>query len=125
MTIALVVGRNAHAYSVVLVALGASAVKMLDSLTLASFSDCLGTAFRLDASEAIGSELTLIEAEATRFALRPDGSSSFSLIFLGALQPILPQRIYKFEHDRLGTLEIFIVPIGPDKHGMRYQAIFT
>ncbi len=98
---------------------------MLDSVTLTSFVDCLGTVFRLDAGEALSLELTLIEAEATRFSSQADSSSAFSLIFRGALQPILPQQIYKFEHDRLGTLEMFIVPIGPDNQGMRYQAIFT
>lgn len=98
---------------------------MLDSVTLTSFVDCLGTVFRLDAGEALSLELTLIEAEATRFSSQADSSPAFSLIFRGALQPILPQQIYKFEHDRLGTLEMFIVPIGPDNQGMRYQAIFT
>ena len=98
---------------------------MLDSLTLASFSDCLGTPFRLDASEAIGSDLTLIEAEATRFALRPDGSPPFSLIFRGPMRPILPQSIYRLNHEILGVLELFMVPIGPDQTGMCYQVIFN
>jgi hypothetical protein len=37
----------------------------------------------------------------------------------------LPQRIYRLEHAALDPLEIFIVPIGPDAEGMRYQAVFT
>ncbi|MDX6508976.1 MAG: hypothetical protein QOG81_728, partial [Gaiellaceae bacterium] len=37
----------------------------------------------------------------------------------------LPQQIYRFDHDELGTLEIFIVPIGTDEGGVRYEAVFT
>ncbi len=98
---------------------------MLDSLTLASFSDCLGTPFRLDASEALSLELTLIEAEGTRFALRPDGSPPFSLIFRGPMRPILPQKIHRLDHEMLGVLELFMVPIGSDHTGMCYQVIFN
>jgi hypothetical protein len=28
-------------------------------------------------------------------------------------------------HAQLGAMEIFLVPIGPDEGGMRYEAIFT
>jgi hypothetical protein len=46
-------------------------------------------------------------------------------VFRGPKKPELPQKIYKLEHDKLGTFELFLVPIGLDKEGMRYQAIFT
>ena len=36
----------------------------------------------------------------------------------------LPQHIYSVEHARLGKHQIFLVPIGPDESGMRYEAIF-
>jgi hypothetical protein len=49
----------------------------------------------------------------------------FSLIFRDAAGGYLPQRIYAIEHPSLGGIEIFLVPIGPDQIGMRYQAIFT
>lgn len=98
---------------------------MLDSVTLTSFVDCLGTVFRLDAGEAVSLELTLIEAEATRFSSRADGSTAFSLIFRGPMQPILPQQIYRLHHATLGVLELFLVPVGPDQTGMCYQVIFN
>ncbi len=98
---------------------------MLDNLTLATFSNGIGTPFRLDAGEASGLELTLIEAEATRLGFRPDGSSPFSLIFRGPMQPILPQKIHRLDHEILGVLELFMVPIGPDQTGMCYQVIFN
>jgi len=29
------------------------------------------------------------------------------------------------EHPGIGTFELFLVPIGPDEKGLRYEAIFT
>ena len=36
-----------------------------------------------------------------------------------------PQRIYRLRHDRLGAFEVFLVPIGPDAVGMRFEAVFA
>jgi len=57
----------------------------------------------------------------------------FSLIFLGtealggSVNSYLRQGTYRFEHDSLNPLDIFIVPLGPDRDSamMRYQAIFN
>jgi hypothetical protein len=51
----------------------------------------------------------------------PGGRVPFSLEFQGGPNPPLPQRIYRVEHDELGSLEIFLVPIAAD----RYEAVFT
>ena len=53
------------------------------------------------------------------------GREPFALLFVGPPEPILPQRIYVFQHPGLGQFEIFIVPIGVDGEGTRYEAIFT
>jgi len=37
----------------------------------------------------------------------------------------LPQRMYNFDLGQLGSFDIFIVPIGPDSSGMRYEAVFA
>ena len=49
----------------------------------------------------------------------------FSLIFRGPLSPVAEQRSYVVTNETLGQMEIFLVPIGPDAQGMRYEAIFT
>ncbi len=49
----------------------------------------------------------------------------FAVIFRGPREPVLVQRIYRIEGPSLGPLEIFIVPVGPDAEGMRYEAIFS
>lgn len=49
----------------------------------------------------------------------------FNLMLHGPLEPFLPQGTYQFDHPALGAFEIFIVPLGPDPGGMRYQAVFA
>jgi hypothetical protein len=49
----------------------------------------------------------------------------FSIVFRGPATPILPQRIYRLEHPAIGSFDLFLVPIGPDERGLRYEAIFT
>jgi hypothetical protein len=50
---------------------------------------------------------------------------TFSLVFRGPRDPALPQKIHSLNHAALGVLQIFLVPIGPDGVGMRYEAIFN
>lgn len=49
----------------------------------------------------------------------------FSLIFQSTITDYLPQATYRIGHDQLGTHDIFIVPLGPNAQGMRYQAVFS
>jgi len=49
----------------------------------------------------------------------------FSLMFTGIPSPWLPQGLYKLVHSQMGECELFLVPIGPDAAGMRYQAVFS
>jgi hypothetical protein len=48
----------------------------------------------------------------------------FSILFRGPLDPLLPQKTYLFEHDELGSFDLFIVPIGRDEAGTCYEAVF-
>lgn len=49
----------------------------------------------------------------------------FSLVFLGALEPVLVQGIYMLNHPRLDEFELFLVPLGPTSEGMQYEAAFA
>ena len=46
-------------------------------------------------------------------------------MFRGGGDVALPQRTYRMEHAEIGTFEIFLVPIGPDEKGLRYEAVFN
>lgn len=96
---------------------------MLESFTFDTFSNRVGESFRVDADGA-ARELQL--EECTPLGGRALERAPFSLLFLetGAAD-VLPQRIYPFEHDELGSFEMFIVPISHDADGARYEAVFT
>ena len=51
----------------------------------------------------------------------------FSLIFTGTLEHVLPSQIWPLEHEELGRLEVFVVPVGPNQanDAMRYQVVFA
>jgi hypothetical protein len=38
---------------------------------------------------------------------------------------ILGQGTFEREHDYMGALPLFLVPIAPDREGMRYEAVFN
>jgi hypothetical protein len=102
---------------------------MLENLTRATFIPCLGSTFRILAGPAAAVVVELIEATALPDRARRDGEpprrEPFALLFRGPPEPVLRQRIYRLEHDALGAFDLFLVPIGPDRSGMRYEAIFN
>jgi hypothetical protein len=49
----------------------------------------------------------------------------FSLMFKCANPVILPQKMYLFERPGFGKMDIFIVPVGRERDGVVYQAIFN
>ena len=97
---------------------------MLENFTVETFADRLGETFRVE-SDSGPVDLRLASAErGIQRGAKPQGRKQFSIVFVGPLEPVLPQRIYRFEHDELGSFELFIVPIGPDGSGMQYEAVF-
>jgi hypothetical protein len=50
----------------------------------------------------------------------------FTLVFVGPPEPVLPQRIHHLGHPVLGTLAVFLVPIGYNDAGsVLYEAVFN
>jgi len=96
---------------------------MLDKLARADFASLLGSSFRLEAGD-VALELELIAADAAGVSPPNAPRQPFSLLFRGPHAPLLAQQIHALKHGSLGTLEIFLVPIGPDDQGQCYQAIF-
>jgi len=65
--------------------------------------------------------------EVSRIGSAPQGDSRhpFSLLFRGSSTESPIQRVYQLEHSKLGQLELFLVPVGPDQTGVLYEAVFT
>jgi hypothetical protein len=66
--------------------------------------------------------LELVEVNEANYSPRLE---NFSLLFRGPLEPVFPQCIYRLSHATLGGIELFLVPLGPDGQGMRYEAVFN
>jgi hypothetical protein len=101
---------------------------VLESFTIHTFSDHVGGKFRLHpyASDPLDVELiSATELGGSAGAEPPGRRQPFSIVFRGSGDVLLPQRIYRMEHDQIGSFELFLVPIGPDEKGLRYEAIFT
>jgi hypothetical protein len=92
---------------------------MLDKLTVDDFRPLQGDSFRISPDEAPAFEVELVEV--TEIPRAPGGRAPFSLVFRGGPNPPLEQRIYRVQHEKLGELDIFLVPIAVDQ----YEAIFT
>lgn len=101
---------------------------MLDlrNVTYETFEPCLDQPFRIWRGDI--EPLTVTLAEVTRLGVfdpKRTDRQSFALLFLGPMEPILSQTTYVLDHEGLGALEMFLVPLGPNHRGMRYEAIFT
>jgi hypothetical protein len=115
---------------------------VLETFVLQTFAPHLGETFHLrlptrpDADPPTPLDLQLIEVtDLTQRGAPPDAPGAagtagdhrapFSIVLRGPPAPVLPQRIYSLEHAGVGVFQLFLVPIGPDGGGMRYEAVFT
>lgn len=57
----------------------------------------------------------------------PEGQErvQFSLVFRGPADPMLTQGTYAVTHEALGEQDLFLVPLGRDADGVRYEAAFA
>jgi hypothetical protein len=99
-------------------------VRDLRTLRAADFAPLRGERFMVRSGGTEAFEAELIEvSEGTGGG--GDSRTQFSLVFRGGPDPPLRQRVYRVEHDRFGQLDLFLVPLGPDEAGQRYEAVFT
>lgn len=95
---------------------------MSKNLSSRVFSEHLHSSFQVRVPGAAPLSLELIEVSEKSESPQVE---QFSLIFRGLLAPHLPQGMYAFEHEKLGTIDLFVVPLGPDSKGMTYQVVFN
>jgi hypothetical protein len=91
------------------------------------FVEHLHTTFALNAATGGSLPVELVEVNAADLSPRLD---TFSLIFRGPKAPLVPQGLYQLQHDRLGELSLYLVPVGPENDaaqsgGMQYEAVFN
>ncbi len=77
----------------------------------ATYEPLVGQRFGLDGCEA-ASSLQLVAADEL-----PSAGECFSLRFASPEGVMLPQGTYQLEHPALGTVALFLVPVGPGRSG--------
>ena len=100
----------------------------LDQVTRSDFVQCVGQPFQIECGgQAVAAELASVTGLGFKSAddRRCVERESFSLLFHAPKQWRYPQRIYQVSHPKLGNLDVFLVPLGPDEKGMRLEAIFN
>jgi hypothetical protein len=103
--------------------------KNMTGLLNETFEALLGKSFevRMNGCQSIFLVLTKVQVLPTH-PLRTGEApkrTSFSLIFRGVPEYSLPQGSYSMETECFPPTEIFLVPIGPDSAGHRYEAVFN
>lgn len=98
-------------------------------LTASFFSEHVHSLFTLKADSASWPAELIELSVRNSCAKGPQGKyyEQFSLIFLVSdpEHPVLPQKIYSFDHPILNDFTLFIVPIRKDEKGVYYQAVFN
>ena len=98
----------------------------LSLLKLEDFQTCLGQTFTVMLEDTDSLELELIQVKPIgAFDSEAETRQSFSLLFRGPIEPMLPQQLYELKNATLGKQRIFLVPVGPDESGMLYDATFN
>ena len=95
---------------------------MPDIFTLEMFEGLLNTKFQMHYGNSQSAELELVTAMDVGSSQR---QKQFSLVFKGPLEAPIAQGIYRVDHETLGNLDLFLVPISRDQGGVCYEAVFN
>ena len=90
--------------------------------TYGQFAQCISTKFNIKLEQKQNIELVLSGISDKK---KSEKSEEFSLYFIGAANVLLPQSTYKLEHFVLGPVDLYLVPIGREKWGNIYEAVFN
>ena len=92
--------------------------------TLDEFKPLVGESFTVLVDEDRG-ETFVLESVDGRTAVDPARRQPFSLLFSCEILPAFPQRIYRFEHDSVGALDLFAVPVEERDGRSFYEVVVT
>jgi hypothetical protein len=90
--------------------------------TLDQFTPVVDSKFLMHYGDARTAELTLVSATDVGSSPR---QVQFSLVFQGPTDAPRFQSIFRLDHETLGALDLFLVPIGQNETGLQYEAIFN
>ena len=99
----------------------------LAGLDMDAFASCVGNFFRLHGGVDGPVAMKLVEVADLSSGVPQGGPrvECFSIRFQGGAGQPLSQDTYGFEHRRLGSFPLFIVPSAPSAGGQQYVAIIN
>jgi hypothetical protein len=95
---------------------------MLLDWTQERFEQALNSRFEIEIPGQGQQNLDLIAV--TRYPSSP-AAVAFAALFRGALEKPFGQGLYTIRHEHLGQTELFLVPVGREQDGFRYEAVFN
>ncbi len=95
---------------------------MLKDWTHDQFSKNLNTNFEAKHPQWGNVALELVNVSELRETPR---QRMFSIVFRGPLERPLEQGLCPLSHEAMGNEELFLVPIGREADGFRYEAVFN
>lgn len=99
---------------------------MSEFQTEQEFRQHLNTPFRVQVNAPKPIDLTLVAVESRPSEpTEQQGMERFSVFFLGSPEFLLPQSIYRVAHPEMGEFEIFLVAVGKEADGYRYEAVYN
>ncbi|HZZ91162.1 MAG TPA: hypothetical protein VFE23_01295 [Usitatibacter sp.] len=88
-------------------------------LSRARFEAALDQVFTVSADGSPGAlEVRLVEVKPRP---APPGHEQFSALFAGPATPAWPQGTYRFANEAFGSVELFMVPLGPAASRTEYE----
>ena len=93
-----------------------------DKFEHGAFLESLGSTFYLPAGGSEKVELELFEVSELKAARL---QQMFSIVFRCRSGSVFPQRTYRLEHEKMGQLDLLLVPIQKDDQWVYYEAVFN
>lgn len=90
--------------------------------TKEDFSTALDSVFYARAGEAEGFDLSLVKFDDL---VSNEIHENYSLLFRAPADAPQVQSIYRLEHEALGKIDLFLVPIKKDENGLYFEAVFN
>lgn len=99
---------------------------MADFQTEADFAKNLNSNFRIEIDGFSPIDLKLVAVAPKKIEPNEqEGMERFSAVFSGPLNFFLPQQTYHMVHPEMGEFDVFLVAIGQEADGFRYEAVYN
>lgn len=87
-----------------------------------AFSRQLDTVFRTRLNDGSDLDLRLVKLDEHVVNATQE---NYSLLFQAPSETQAAQSIYRLDHDTLGEMDLFLVPVKRDESGLYYEAVFN